>query len=124
MFNKTLAFIQAFTGVNVAVGITLTITVLVILSTQPLVVVAVKVTLYEIIVVDVYVCVGSCSVFGAEPSPKFQPQVGVPPTLALVVVLVVLLKVLDVPKHTLFGVKSGIACPHTFTGSAMVSLQP
>ena len=119
-----MAFKQAFTGVKVAVGNTLTITTFVILSTQPLVVVAVNTTLYDDVVVDVYVYVGLCELLTGELSPKSQPHVGAPPTFALVLVLVKLLKVLAVPKHTLVGVKSGMAWPHTFTGNNTVSLQP
>jgi hypothetical protein len=45
LLRVTLVFIQALTGVNVAVGNTFTVITFVILSTQPLVVVAVKTTL-------------------------------------------------------------------------------
>lgn len=45
LFNATFVFKQAFTGVKVAVGNTFTFTTLVMASTQPLVVVTVRVTL-------------------------------------------------------------------------------
>ena len=45
------------------------------------------------------------------------------PTLALVVSFVKFVNTLDVPKHTLSGVKSGIVCPHTSNGNLTLSLQ-
>ena len=46
------------------------------------------------------------------------------PRFEFVVISVLLVNVVAVPKHTLFGEKSGIVCPQTSTGNAMVSLQP
>ena len=120
LFNTTLLFKQAFTGVKVAVGKAFTFTVALTEPVQPLLVVAVSiaVTVPEVGYVNVGLCVASSPV----PLPSKSQLQPVITSGADTVELSV--KAVGTPRHTVLVVKATTGLGETVNDLTAVLVQP